>query len=305
MKKKYIVGIIIIIAIIICISLIVWNFVVKSKKEYEIAKIEQYNYFVLKQNELSGVIDRRGNTIIPAQYEEVKIPNPEKGIFVCYKGETIEVFNEKNEKILTQYEQVEPIRLKSVSSDLMYEKSVLKYLEGGKYGLIDFSGKKITKPIYDEIDSLTYKEGEILVKQNDKYGVININGYEIIEPLYDEITVDGYYTADVQYKNAGYIISNTTDEGYRYGYIDKDENIIAEPQYNELSRITQIDDDNNSYLICAKNGQYGVLKNKEEILANEYQSISYDQFNGLLVLEKSKKYGVSNIERKNHYTTSI
>lgn len=305
MKKKYIVGIIIIIAIIICISLIVWNFVVKSKKEYEIAKIEQYNYFVLKQNELSGVIDRSGNTIIPAKYEEVKIPNPEKGIFVCYNGETIEVFNEKNEKILTQYEQVEPIRLKSVSSDLMYEKSVLKYLEGGKYGLIDFEGKKITKPIYDEIDSLTYKEGEILVKQNDKYGVININGYQIIEPLYDEITVDGYYTADVQYKNAGYIVSNTTEEGYRYGYIDKDGNIIAEPQYNELSRITQIDDDNNSYLICAKNGQYGVLKNKEEILANEYQSISYDQFNGLLVLEKSKKYGVSNIERKNYYTTSI
>lgn len=299
MKKKNIAGVVILVAILIIgVAFIAHKFVFKKGKEYEVAKIEQYNYFVLKQNELFGVIDRSGNTIVPAQYDEIKIPNPEKAIFICYKNDSIEVLNENNEKILTQYEKVEPIRLKNIVSDLMYEKSVLKYSENGKYGLIDYSGKKITKPIYDEIDSLTYKEGEMLVKQNEKYGVINMNGYEIIEPSYDSISVDRYYTNENQYKNAGYIISNTTEEGYRYGYIDKSGSIITEPQYNELSRITQIDDNNNAYLICAKNGQYGVLKNKEEILENEYQSINYDEFNGLLVLEKSKKYGVSTLDGK-------
>ena len=50
---------------------------------------------------------------------------------------------------------------------------------------------------------------------------------------------------------------------------------------------------------------YGYIKNKEEIIGNEYQSINYDQFNGVLVLEKSKKFGVANIERKSYCTTSI
>ena len=47
----------------------------------------------------------------------------------------------------------------------MYEKSVLKYKKNEKYGLIDYSGKQITEAIYGQIDSLGYKEGELLVEQ--------------------------------------------------------------------------------------------------------------------------------------------
>ena len=220
MKKRKLISIaVIIVILVIVLALVIHNLLGKSGKHYEIAKVENYNYFVLKQNDLMGVIGTKGETIIPAKYDEIKIPNPQMPVFVCYKDENIEVYNEKNEKILTQYEKVEPIRLQNVSGDLMYEKSVLTYQENGKYGIIDFNGKKKTKPIYDEITSLTYKEGELLVKQGEKYGVININGYKVIETLYDEISVDKYYTDEHQYKNAGYIISNKTNEGYRYGYI--------------------------------------------------------------------------------------
>lgn len=206
--------------------------------------------------------------------------------------------NERKEEILTQYEKVEAIRLKNVASDLMYEKSVLKYYENGKYGLIDFLGKQITKPIYDEIDSLSYKEGELLVKQNDKYGVINIKGKIIVNIEYNQISVDGYYTDENQYKYAGYIVLNKTQEGYRYGYINSKGKVILETQYNELSRIDDIEDNENVYLIGAKNGQYGVIKNKKDLIPNEYQSIRYDSTNHVLVVEKSKKYGISNLEGK-------
>lgn len=204
--------------------------------------------------------------------------------------------NENKEEILTQYNQVEAIRLKNIASDLMYEKSVLKYLEDGKYGLIDFSGKQITKAIYDEIDSLSYKEGELLVKQNEKYGVINIKGNKIIDAEYDQISVDGYYTDENQYKNAGYIVSNKTEEGYRYGYINCKGKKIVDIEYNELSRIDDIENEENIYLIGAKNGQYGVIKNGKDLIPNEYQSIRYDSTNNVLVVEKSKKYGISNLE---------
>ncbi len=69
----------------------------------------------------------------------------------------------------------------------MYEKSVLKYSEKGKYGLINFEGKKVTKAIYEEIDSLPYKEGELIVKKDNKYGVININGVELVDINYEQV----------------------------------------------------------------------------------------------------------------------
>ena len=297
MKRKFIIRNVIIAVLLIAIIVgISYYFIRENGRKYEIAQVKEYNYFVLKQETGSGVIDRSGNKIIEAEYDDVKIPNPEKAVFICYKDDDIKVFNENREQILTQYQKVEPIRLKNIASNLMYEKSVLTYSEDGKYGLINFEGKRITKPIYDTIDSLPYKEGELLVKQNDKYGVINIKGNKLINIAYDQISVDGYYTDENGYKNAGYIVSNKTQEGYRYGYINNKGKLILKLEYNQLSRITDIKDAENVYLLGAKNGQFGINKNEKELIKNEYQSISYDQTNQLFVVEKSKKYGVANLD---------
>ena len=299
MKKRYIVGIVIaVIIILVVLSFVAYYFIQKNAREYEIAKVENYQYFVLKENNLSGVIDRSGNILIEPTYEEIRIPNPEKAVFVCYVENDSKVLNQNNEEMFSEYELVEPIRLKNVESDLMYEKSVLKYYQNGKYGLIDFEGKQITEPIYDSIDSLPYKEGELLVSQEGKTGVINIKGNLMVDISYGSIEVDGYYKDENKYKYAGYITSITTNEGYRYGYVNYKGQKVLENEYNEISRINDIDDDENAYLISAKNGQYGVIKNKEQILNNEYQSIRYDGTNNLFVIEKSRKFGVADINGK-------
>ena len=299
MKRNFIIRNIIIGIIIIglIVGLLVY-FIGKSAKKYEVEKVSTYNYFVLKTNDLSGVIDRSGNIVIDATYDDVIIPNPEKPIFVCYEGEQSKVLNERKEQILNEYQNVEPIRLQNITSDLMYEKSVLTYEQDGKFGLINFEGKKLTKPIYESIEGLPYKEGELLVKQDGKYGVINIKGNKLIDIKYDKISVDGYYTSDEGYKYSGYVISNTTDEGYRYGYINYNGKLLLEPEYNEVSRVLGVDDRENAYILCAKNGQYGVMKNDEELILNEYQSIEYDESNKLFTLEKSKKYGIADLNGK-------
>ena len=297
MKRNFIIRnviiAIILIAIIVGVSV---YFPHTNGRQYEIEQVTTYNYFVLKKDNLSGVIDRGGNTIIDAEFDNVIIPNPEKALYVCYEGDNTKVLNERKEEILTDYQNVEPIQLQNISSDLMYEKSVLKYEQDGKFGLIDFEGKEITKPIYESIDGLPYKEGELLVKQDGKYGVINIKGNKLVDIKYDRISVDGYYTSENNYKFAGYIISNTTDEGYRYGYINYDGKLLLEPEYNELSRVIGIEDDENAYILCAKNGQYGIMKNDEELIPNEYQSIEYDESNKLFTIEKSKKFGIANLD---------
>ena len=299
MKKISIIIIAIVIFILtIIVSIIGYNKMIINNRNYEAEKVKQYNYFILKKDELYGIIDRKGNMVVVPQYTDIKIPNPEKGVFVCYQGDSTKVLNEKGEEILTQYSDVQPIQLKNIISDLMYEKNVLKYSQDGKYGLVNLQGKKITKPIYDEIDSLPYKEGELIVRENEKYGVINMKGNKIIEISYDKIVTDEYYTDENRYQYAGYIVSIKTPEGYRYGYRNNQGKELLKTEYNDISRVTEIKDDSNTYLIYAKNGQYGIAKNGEKILENEYQSIRYDISNQVFVVEKSKKYGIANSEGK-------
>ena len=289
---------IIVIVAIIAIASISYFFIKRNSRKYEIAQISNYEYFTLKKNDNYGVIDKNQNIVVEPNYTEIKIPNPEKAVFACYQNNEIKFFNNQKEQLFTQYEKVEPIKLKNIASDLMYEKTILKYMENGKYGLIDYEGKKVTQAIYEELDSLPYKEGELLVKKEGKYGVINIRGNTMVETKYDQVIVDGYYTDKDQYKYSGYIVSNTTEEGYRYGYVDYNGKEILEPQYNELERIVEIEENENAYLIAAKNGQYGLIKNDENIINNEYQSIMYDAKNKVFVIEKSKKYGISKLDGK-------
>ena len=299
MKSKNIIFLIMSIVILMLLMGMLLYFLVNRKQTdnrfYEIETVTEYKYFVVREDNKYGVIDTKGNKIIDTKYDDVKIPNPEKSIFICYENDNIMVFNENGENVFLEYEDVEPLRLKNVSSDLMYEKSVLKYCKGEKFGIIDFEGKQITKPIYEEIDTLQFKEGELLVKKDGKYGVININGVVLVKPIYDNVEIDKFYEEGNGYKNSGYIVSQKTEEGFRYGYVSLDGKEMTEQIYNDLQRITDIDSED-IFLSCAENGKYGLLKNGKKILDNEFQSIVYVESNNTLIALKGKKYGVVSIQ---------
>ena len=303
MKKKIIVVLSIIILIIGIISIIKYN-KNKSKFNYTIEQISEVNYFLLMQNNKYGVINKNGDIVVDPVYDVVEIPNASKPVFICKgnydqnSGEyNIQVFNDKKEPILYQYYTVEAIKLNNVESNGNYEKSVLKYKSDNKYGLIDFSGNKITDAIYDSIEGFNYREGILLVKKSDKYGIINIKGASIIKPKYDEILCDEYYTTDSKYDKSGYIVGTKTDKGMRYGYIDgiKRKQILKN-EYNDIYRITDKIDDNNIYLVAFKDGKAGVYQNKKKIINNEYEDILYNANNDLLTLQKTSKQGVSKFD---------
>ena len=149
---------------------------------------------------------------------------------------------------------------------------------------------------YEEIENIQLCEGIFLVKQNGKYGLINLNGTIIIKPNYDNITSDGYYTKENGYQEAGFIVSNKTEDGYRYGYITNTGKKYLETEYNSVSRVELNQTTGDVYLIAAQKGQYGVFKNKKNIINTEYQSIEYDENSDLFIIEKNKKYGVASKE---------
>lgn len=181
---------------------------------------------------------------------------------------------------------------KDTLAEVPYEKSVLTYQENGKYGVIDFEGKKITDAIYDSIESLLYKEGCLIVKQEEKYGVINIKGKQMVAIEYDSITADGYYDNNTKYQKAGFIVGIKKEEGYRYGYIDANGKKILEEEYNEIDRITEMAEENQIYVLAFKNGQAGVYKNKKQIIKHSYEEIEYNKKNELFVVQKDGKQGV-------------
>lgn len=298
MKKKNIIILVTILIIIIAISgYFILQKIQQENKKYEIETISEYKYFVVREYDKYGVIDTQGNKIIDTKYDDVKIPNPEKAVFVCYENGETRVLDENGKEIFTEYEKVEPLRLKNISSDLMYEKSVLKYSKDGKYGIIDFSGKRVTKAIYEEIDTLQFKEGELLVKKDGKYGIVNTKGTTLVKINYEKIETDKFYEEGNEYKKSGYIVSKTTDEGYRYGYVNLKGKEIIEIKYNDLYRITGINSED-IYIICAENGKYGLIKNDKKVIDNEYQSLTYTESNNTIIALKGKKYGVLSTDGK-------
>lgn len=294
MKKRIFV---VLILIIIIATIFIIKDKIKNQVNYEIAEINEYNYYICRDNQQYGVIDKNGNIIVEANYSNVIIPNPEKDIFICYNNEKTEVLNSKREKLLTNYQTVEPIKLKNVASTLTYEKNTLMYKKDGLYGLIDFDGKVITKNIYNSIENLQPTEGKFLVSKNGKYGIIDLKGNTLVDVEYDKIMSDEYYTEKEGYKKSGFIVSNKTEDGFRYGYIDYYGKNILEAKYNEIERISK-QDDKKIYLIVSDNGQYGLYNSSKKIIENEYQSIAYDENVDLIILQKNKKYGASSLDGK-------
>ena len=302
MNKK-IRWIIIGIVAVIIIAISIMAIINEVQLHYKVEEISEYKYFTLEQNQKYGVIDRNGNIVIEAEYGAVQIPNPSKAIFVCVKEynentkeyETI-VYNEKKEVLLSNYKNVQSISIYTNVNSTPYEKSVLTYKENGKYGLINLEGKQITKPVYDEISSINYKEGTFLVKQNELEGIINMKGKVIIKCEYESVTSDNYYSENGNNKQAGFIVSKKTEDGYRYGYVNYRGTIILNPIYTQLERVTEIANEKGVYFIAFKNGQAGLLKNNKEILNYEYEDIQYNVLGSIFITKRNGKYGAVNQE---------
>lgn len=299
-KKIVITLIVIVIIIATIVGVVIYKNV--NDKEYELEKVDKYSYFRLYKNEKYGVIDSQGNVLIEPIYDVINIPNPSKGVFICYyayndmNGQyTTKVLNEKNEEIFKEFEQVLPLLCEESTSNIPFEKSVLIYKQNEKYGIIDFAGNKITKAIYDSIESMQYREGTLIVQQESKYGAINIKGKEIVKIEYDSIISDAYYTEEKDYTESGFIVQLKMEDGYRYGYIDKDGKEILPTEYTEIDRIGDLKE---LYLLVSKNGKYGIVKDKKQIIPISYEEIEYNKINSLFVVQKNSKQGILSLEGK-------
>lgn len=261
-------------------------------------------YYILRVNNKFGVIDKEGNIVVEPKYGDLVIPNPTKDVFLYTEGNEInnknyKAINGSGNELFGNYDVVEAIQINQLSSYVPYEKTVLKYKKNNLYGLISYTGEKITDAIYEEIQGIDYKEGYLKVKKSGSYGVIDITGKQIIKCEYSNIESDGYFSEKTKYSKSGFILQVKTDNGYKYGYANYKGKVVKDAMFNDISRVNEIDDDKNAYLMISMNGKYSLYKNDKDIFKSEFEDIGYDSSSKLFIVHAQNGQGIFNIQGKN------
>ena len=291
-KGSALIKVCVISVILVVIAIIIIN-VAKPKNNTEEIQEKVYEYFSLYTlDEKAGVVDKTGKIIVEPKYLNVYIPNPSVDVFVLQTEEGFVVVNSKGSKLFEGFDNLSVIRMNEYSEEV--EMNVLTYEVDSKKGIIDLSGNKLTEAIYDDIKSLESRPGRLLVKKDNKYGVLDSLGNIVVDVKYNAVKSDGYSTAEDGYSKTGYIISERTDNGIIYGYSDYEGNVLIEPKYESLARVNKKSDD--VYLIVMERGKKGVIKNKKQLIKNNFQSVSYSEIADIFVVEKVGKYGFYSLE---------
>ena len=276
-----------IIAIIVIIMMVISLKKLLTPKEKQTKDVSSLTtYIPVYENEKWGVIDNKGNTVVGLEYDEmVIVPDSNKDIFICiydvdYNNESYKtkVLDGKGKEIFTEYEKIEAIE-NTDDSIVWYEENVLKYQKDGKYGLIDFDGKEIVAPIYDNIYAMPGVEKSIIIEINGKKGLVNAVTEEIIiEPEYKEIT-----SLSETYEN-GYIVKN---ENNKCGIIAPDKKKILEEKYDDIRKVS-----GNNYYVVIENGKVEVIDSSSNVILNKgYDSIEEIAIDNFVII-KDSKYGV-------------
>lgn len=275
-----------VIAVIVAIVLIVM-FVIAIKSllnsDSSASKLVSTTYFAINKNNKWGVIDNNGKTIIDTAYSEaIIIPNNKKPIFICtynanYEDGTYEtkVLNAKGKEIFTEYNKVQALENYDKNNNVWYENNVLLVEKDGKYGLINFDGKEILTPEYENIYTLKGIENSLITIKNEKLGLVDTTGHEVIPNNYQEIKSLGSDTKK-------YIVK----ENDKYGIYD-----VLECKYQEILAL------NNNKIYCVKeNGKYKVInETEEEVFKESFKEIKSIKDN-IIVYKDSKGYTAYNIE---------
>lgn len=290
MKKVF--GVIIIFIIIIALIIGIQKLLNPSTKSIA-GKIETVYYYTIYNNGKWGVINSYGDTVIGAKYDEmIVIPESSQDIFICtydvnYQEGTYKtkVINGKEKEIIKGYDKIEAIANYEEDQGIWYESNVFRAQKDGKYGLVNYSGKKLLECEYDSIEPIQGIANSLVIAKDGKYGLVDDSGNMIIEPNYKKIEKIGN-----NYKN-GYIVVSSED---KYGIIGFDKEKVLDAKYDEIKGIVG----ENVYAI-KENGKYTFINKSEEKVGNKsFKDVLAINKENAIVMSDNGKCGVVDINSR-------
>lgn len=193
-------------------------------------------YQVQGINGLVGIVDDKGNIMIPLNYEEIERFNGQNKTVVKYKGK-YGLIDSNNTIVLP----LENEYIESYKDEKYY---IIKKKD--KTGIVDYNFKTIFNFVYQDISPCTYnKENRFIVRQNDKYGVIDRFGKVIIPFEYSEMSNWVEYGPGSDYH---FVTKNN-----KRGIISKEGKIIIPPIYDSLFYKSD------KTIILSRKNKYGIV----------------------------------------------
>lgn len=257
-----------------------------------------YQYVKSEDKVYGGIIDSKGNVVLPFEYECTSIfvsLYGEVGFCPYYSDGLALVENKKtgntsyidtNGKVVFTLQQKQPVSFYNYPMN----KQHFNFINGmccitsnGKYGFIDKTGKTIISPQYDEVSDFRYGYCEVI--KNGKWGIIDKQGKIVVPIIYDRAGNDySFYGKDT---TSGMF---TVRKNKKYGVVDANGKIILPIIYDNSPSYNP----NDGLFIVNKGGKFGfVNKNNKIVIPINYQSVAH--FNsGIAKVKLENKYGYIN-----------
>lgn len=221
-------------------------------------------YTVVRKGELCGIIDLKGNLLLPYKYNGIGFGSNYHNIINNGKWGLMDTF----------FREVVPP---------LYDERI-EYFPGkakrnGFYGLIGKNGKEITDFIYDYVwcSYITDDSTRLIqVVKNQKTGLISQSGKIYFEPVFDQIFSDnGVFF---------YVIKNKL-----YGYIGPGGAWLIPCIYEDLKHVHE------GMFAVKKNGKYALLDSTTYSVKTAFRFENIREFyEGLIAVERAGKWGYAN-----------
>ena len=173
----------------------------KSLASYDGVKLMRTDHFLVSSDTLSGIVDLKGNTIIPVAYPCITDTWCDQ--YIVFSKGKYGLFSNTGIKIIDPiYNSINEI------SDLRPYYYVTKgWGKNTKYGIIDTAGKQVLPIQYSSVEYLSYNNSNFyIVSQNGMKQLLKQNGEKIGKPYKQIWSIDSLYV-------------NVNDE-LRYGIMD-------------------------------------------------------------------------------------
>ncbi len=217
-------------------------FVEKCKRYDRVLDSQNYDVHVVKKGRKYGCVNRDGDEIIPAKYQQIRIlyfnerllvTQEDQYAYFDYEGRQITstfylwtegfvedramvLFGDVNSRCYYGYIDIDGKQRTFINYDDVEEycNSRARVQIDDKWGFIDLDGAELTPLKYTSLGD--YNSNTAVYEIDGKYGLIDYDGVEITPPLYDRITIFGENRVlKVQSRRSAY-------SGDEYGVVQKD-----------------------------------------------------------------------------------
>jgi|GEM_PF-5034606 len=301
------------------------NFDVAMQLNYDLVNDFSQGLASVRKNNLEGYIDWKGSEVIQCQYQSAMsfsekyaaVKKDGKWGYINKDGEqlialnyddagnflnnlAVVQINNKYGVINNEGRTVLPLKYDRI--DINYNKIFVR--DGEKEGIYDAAGNNVVPVIYDYISII--RSNLAKVNSAEKSGIINLNGgmeyplssIDISVPdtnivvfgLDSITTVINYLNNDTVIINRGQVSPLSKDyfifkEGAKSGVINRQNEIVIKPDYEEIIRL------NNNY-IANNNNSTELYDPNFKLISRIYASVKAAGWKDALITTNGEKFGV-------------